>query len=180
VKAREAIAATSAPEHEASPVQASNHLDFAAFFDREHARLYRALILVTRNTHDADEVAQEAFARVWERWERVGKMVDPVGYLYRTAMSRYFQALRRSALALRHRTIAAPSEDVLDHVELAAVVERLLLQLPARQRAALVVTELLGYDSIEAGRILGIRAGTVRRLASQAKSRLREGGWSSE
>jgi len=151
--------------------------DFSSFFGDEYSRVFRALVLVTRNTHDAEELTQEAFARVWERWDRVGKMDDPVGYLYRTAMSRYFQTHRRAMLAIRNRTFADPQQDVLARVDDLDLVERLLLQLPPRQRAALVVRELLGYDSTAAGRILGVRPGTVRRLASQAITRLREGGY---
>ena len=51
---------------------------------------------------------------------------------------------------------------------------RTLASLTTRQRAAIVVTELLGYDSEDAGRILGVRPGTVRMLASQARAALRE------
>jgi DNA-directed RNA polymerase specialized sigma24 family protein len=51
---------------------------------------------------------------------------------------------------------------------------RSLALLTKRQRAAVVVTELLGYSSEEAGEILGIRAGTVRMLTSQARAALRE------
>ena len=54
--------------------------------------------------------------------------------------------------------------------------EHLFLQLPPRQRAALFVTEYLGYDSAAAAEILGVRAGTVRTLVSKAKARLKNGG----
>ena len=52
-------------------------------------------------------------------------------------------------------------------------VARALAALPERQRAAIVLTELLGYGSEEAGEILGVRGVTVRSLASQARSTLR-------
>jgi cytochrome c oxidase subunit 2 len=51
---------------------------------------------------------------------------------------------------------------------------RSLAALTERQRAAIVVTELLGYSSEEAGAMLGIRPGTVRTLTSQARAALRE------
>jgi RNA polymerase sigma-70 factor (ECF subfamily) len=169
----EAVPATARDE---PPTGRNEGPDFEVFFEREYARLFRALVLVTRNTSDAEELTQEAFARVWERWDRIGRMDDPVGYLYRTAMSRYLQAHRRAMVAIRHRTSGSRQHDVLAQVDDLDLLERLLLQLPPRQRAALVVRELLGYDSTEAGRILGVRPGTVRRLASQAMARLREGG----
>lgn len=63
--------------------------------------------------------------------------------------------------------------DPLGSVEDRDLLSRSLLELPARQRAALVLTEYLGYDSAEGGRVMGIRPGTVRRLASKARATLR-------
>jgi alpha-beta hydrolase superfamily lysophospholipase len=65
-----------------------------------------------------------------------------------------------------HRRAIDPLELVEDRDELS----RRLFELPARQRAALVLTNYLGYDSAESGRVLGIRPGTVRRLASKARA----------
>jgi DNA-directed RNA polymerase specialized sigma24 family protein len=42
---------------------------------------------MTRNGHEAEEVMQDPFLRLWERWSRVRDEPDPVGYLYRTAMN---------------------------------------------------------------------------------------------
>ena len=62
-------------------------LPFAEFFERHHVRLYRAMWLVTRNRHEAEELMQDAFVRLWERWDRVRSLPDPEGYLYRTALN---------------------------------------------------------------------------------------------
>jgi RNA polymerase sigma factor (sigma-70 family) len=99
-------------------------------------------------------------------------MEDPTGYLYRTALNGWFQVRRRAVRAAKR--VAAPDRlvDPLESVEDRDVLARRLLELPARQRAALVLTEYLGHDSAEAGRTLGIRPGTVRRLASKARAAL--------
>jgi DNA-directed RNA polymerase specialized sigma24 family protein len=62
--------------------------------------------------------------------------------------------------------------DPLEAVEERDLLARRLLELPARRRAALVLTQYIGHDSAEAGRALGIRPGTVRRQASKAKAAL--------
>jgi RNA polymerase sigma-70 factor (ECF subfamily) len=145
--------------------------DFEEFFVSEHERLFRALVIVTRDLHEAEEVMQEAFVRLWERWDRVSSLEDPVGYLYRTAMRLCLAAHRRASRSLK-RAIGAVSEerDALAVVEARHMVHQALLRLPVRQRAAVVLTKLLGFDSLAAGRILGIRPGTVRRLVSQARA----------
>ena len=66
-----------------------------------------------------------------------------------------------------------PPTDPFDEIELREDVRRLLLGLPPRQRAALVLTEIFGYPSDEAGAVLGIAATTVRVLASKGRAALR-------
>src|SRR5213083_950729 len=111
--------------------------DFESFYLRHRSRLFRALVVVTRDVHAAEEVAQDAFVRIWERWDRVRRMEDPTGYLYRTALNGWFQIHRRAVRAARR--VAAPGRvvDPLEIVEDRDVLARRLLGLPARQRAAL-------------------------------------------
>ena len=147
---------------------------FESFYLTHRVRLFRALVVVTRDVHAAEEFAQDAFVRIRERWDQVRQMEDPTGYLYRTALNGWFQVRRRAVRAAKR--VAAPDRlvDPLESVEDRDVLARRLLELPARQRAALVLTEYLGHDSAEAGRTLGIRPGTVRRLASKARAALHQ------
>ncbi len=146
---------------------------FEEFFRHESDRLFRALLVVCRNAPDAEDTLQEAFAKIWERWGRVSSLEDPTGYLFRTALNLHFQTHRRAMRAARRFVGPNPHGDLLDQVDAKDAIARALLTLPQRQRAAIVVTELLGYSSVEAAKILGVRAGTVRRLASQARGRMR-------
>lgn len=147
---------------------------FEEFFETERDRLFRALLLVTHDSAEAEDLMQEAFVRVWERWDRVGNLDDPVGYLFKTALNLHRSALRRAMTAtkrsLRPPAEHDPFEKVIEHDE----AVRSLAALTPRQRAAAVVTELLGYSSEEAGTILGIRPGTVRSLTAQARAALQE------
>jgi len=52
---------------------------FEEFFRAEHARLLRALYLVTGSADEAQEVAQDALVRVWERWDRAAAWTTPPG-----------------------------------------------------------------------------------------------------
>jgi DNA-directed RNA polymerase specialized sigma24 family protein len=88
-------------------------------------------------------------------------------------MNGWLQIHRRASRAARRATRSSPLVDPLEVVEERDFLAQRLLQLPARQRAALVLTEYLGHDSATAARILGIRPGTVRRLASTARAALR-------
>ena len=146
---------------------------FEAFFRQHHVRLFGTLCLVSGDRGEAEELMQEAFLRIWERWQRVSAHPDPVGYLYRTAFNLERDRGRRLRRAAGRMTGASSSTDAFDRVDERTDVLDALRKLSPRQRAAVVLTDLLGLDSSEAGRMLGVRAVTVRSLASQARSALR-------
>jgi RNA polymerase sigma-70 factor, ECF subfamily len=151
------------------PVEAS----FEEFFEVERVRLFGVLALMSRNRAEAEEVMQDAFLKVWERWDRVSTMESPAGFLYRTALNLYRKRLRRAAVALRKATQLLPGDDPLEKVEARDEIARLLGGLTVREREAIVLTSYLGYPAEEAGRLLGIRASTVRVLTTRARASIR-------
>jgi RNA polymerase sigma factor (sigma-70 family) len=146
-------------------------VDFEDFFRAEHVRLLRALYLVTGSAHEAEDLIQEAFVKVWERWGRVRKMSDPTGYLYRTAMNAFRSRARRAATAAR-RIFAPGSTNPFDAIEAKDEAARALATLSRRQRLALVLTEYLGYSGDDAAAIMRVKPATVRVLAHQGRKAL--------
>jgi len=160
------------PDLAPSPVEGD--LTFEDFFEREKVRLFRALCLVTHDRALAEELAQDAFVRVLERWDQVGPLEDPTGYLYRTAMNAFRSWHRRALLGAKRTLGVEPGPDGIAVVEANDAVMRALTPLSPRQRAAVVLVDLLGYSSEEAGQMLGIRAGTVRTHVARAHEELKE------
>ena len=156
------------------PASGTEPRSFEAFFTAEHVRLQRALFLLTGNSGEAEELMQESFIAVWERWDRVGAMEDPTGYLYRTALNRQRSGLRRAARLARRAVASGAPVDAFAAADERDAVARALVLLPARQRAAVVLVELLGFDAASAAQILGVKDVTVRSLASQARASLRK------
>ena len=149
-------------------------IDFEDLVHAEHAGLYSALCLIIRDRGEAEDVMQEAFLKVWERWDRVQGMEDPTGYLYRTALNLHRKRMRRASVAIRRAVGLGPSRDSLADVETRDAVVRALGALPPRQRESVVLVDLLDYSSEEAGELMGIAAATVRVLASHGRAALRE------
>jgi len=148
-------------------------LSFDAFFQAEAEVLFRRMWLITRDRQEAEEVVQDAFLSLFERWDRVSGMDDPTGYLYRTALNGWRKRARRAARAIRTALTADPEPDAFAAADARSVIGAALDRLTPRQRAAVVLVELLDYSSEEAGQLLGIRAVTVRVLASQARAAMR-------
>jgi RNA polymerase sigma-70 factor (ECF subfamily) len=153
---------------------ASEAESFERFFEVQHARLYGTLCLVTADPREAEDVMQEAFLRLWERWDRVRVHPDPAGYLYRTAFNLHRNQLRRAVRVARRRFADQEPPDQLARVDDRQTLLAGLRRLPRRQRTAVVLLDLMGMTSEEASRLLGVRPVTARVLASQARSRLRK------
>jgi RNA polymerase sigma-70 factor (ECF subfamily) len=147
---------------------------FEEFYGAAFRRLFTAMCLVTGDRFEAEEIAQEAFVRVFERWDRVGHLEDPTGYAFRVSMNVFRSRYRRASLGIRRALDLAPAEaDDLGAVEARDEVARLLHDLDPRQRAAVLLTAILDYSAEEAGRILGLRASSVRSLTTRARARMK-------
>jgi RNA polymerase sigma-70 factor (ECF subfamily) len=147
---------------------------FEEFYRATFPRLFTSLCLVTGSRHQAEEIAQEAFVRVFERWDRVGVLEDPTGYVFRVSMNVFRSRYRRASLSLRRTLWLAPAAtDDLANVETHDEVVRLLLGLNPKQRAAVLLTAILDYSAEEAGGMLGLRASSVRSLTTRARARMK-------
>jgi RNA polymerase sigma factor (sigma-70 family) len=146
---------------------------FDEFFEDEHERLFKALYFVTGNRQDAEELMQDAFMKLWERWDQIGRISDPTGYLFRIALNGFRMRRRRAKTALLKMAPVTEHRDPFAEADMRADVQQLLVGLTVRQRAALVLVDLLGYPSEQAARILRVRPSTVRALATQGRKAVR-------
>jgi RNA polymerase sigma factor (sigma-70 family) len=150
-----------------------DHVSFENFFGQHREELFQALWLLSRDSHEAEEIAQEAFVRLLERWDSLERIADPSAYLYRTAMNLWRSRLRRSASAAKRITHAQPGRDEIGAIDSNDVVLRALAGLPPMQRAAVCLVDLLDMTSEQAAAALRIKASTVRVHLARAREYLR-------
>ena len=157
------------------PVEEEKHRpDFVDFFRAEYPGLIRALYVLTGNRHEAEDLAQDAMARVLERWERVRVMAAPEAYVYRVAVNlnrkrlRWLAVRAKRAFAVASPTASSPDPDA--RTELSAA----LASLPKAQRETLMLVEWLGLSSEEAAKFLGIQPSSVRSRIHRARTSLAE------
>jgi RNA polymerase sigma factor (sigma-70 family) len=148
-------------------------ITFEDFFQAEYPGLVRALFLLTADRVEAEELAQEAMARVYERWGRVRTMDSPGGYVYRTAVNLNWQRLRHLGVRARRLLSVGVHEDSPEpdtHTEIAQAIA----SLPIGQRQAFLLVEWLGMTTEEAGQVLRIAPASVRTRIHRARAALRD------
>lgn len=144
---------------------------FDAFAASIGARLLRTAYLLTGDLHEAQDLVQDTLVRIWTRWELVSSADNPQAYahtvLVSRSVSRWRSARRR---VMRERLVPVPPE--LDHAVTADerddILWQLVLGLPPRQRAVMVLTYYDDFAEDDIARILGCSVGTVK--SQRAKS----------
>ena len=146
--------------------------DFTDFFRAEYETVLRAMYLLTGDRYQAEDLAQDAFVKACERWDRVRRMDNPTGYLYRTAVNAHKSTVRRLRVSARRALTLQPTDPISESDD-RDWIRRALAGLPASQREAVVLVEWLGLTDVEAGHVLGISPGAIRVRISRARTLLR-------
>src|SRR6476661_2977033 len=108
---------------------------FDVFYEEERERLFKALYFVTGNRDDAEELTQDAFVKLWERWDEIDRIDDPTAYLFRVALNAFRMRRRRAATAIRKLTpVTEVGRDEFTDAEMRADVRQLLIGCTPRQR----------------------------------------------
>jgi RNA polymerase sigma-70 factor (ECF subfamily) len=156
--------------------------DSAAFSELVHRHLRRVVGVASRmlgSRNDGEEVAQEAFIRVWSyapKWRPVdnGRGAPFRTWLYRIVLNLVIDRKRQRVMApLDDVFEPADGFDTLYREELSEVVASAVSRLPERQRAVLMLCFFEGRTNVEAGRLLSLTVSAVESLLVRARRALR-------
>ncbi len=167
-------------ERAAVSTTSQGSLSFERFFEFEYPKLVRALLPVAKDEAIAEECAQEAMAVAFERWERIRVMDFPVGYIYTIGVNLRRRRARRDAWQVWRHEQPGVSADPADGIVARSDLLSAISQLPAGQRDALLLVEVLGLDAATAGTVLGVAAASVRSRVHRSRTTLQHilgGGW---
>ena len=144
--------------------------EFTEFYAASGPALRRTAYVVVRDWHVAEDLTQQAMAKLYVAWPRV-RVGTRMAYARRAVVNECLSHLRR------HRpetpTEVLPETGVAAH-EPAPDLGRALSALPDRQRAIVALRFLDDLSVAEVGRLLGISDGTVKSQTSRALETLRQ------
>lgn len=165
-------------------IATGDRLAFARLVERHLARTVGLGTRLMGSRADGEEIAQEAFARVWShaaRWRPMGSGGNArfTTWLYRIAVN--------LAIDRKRRPVHAPMDDVVEPMDeaddsfrqihrrqVSNAVTEAMMQLPERQRVALSLCFFEGMSNIEAGKIMALSVGAVESLLVRARRSLRQ------
>lgn len=142
-----------------------------ALFRAHYGSLVRLAVLLVDNDGSAEDLVQDAFARLHRRWGRLRDEDAAYGYLRTAVVNGSRSRLRRLRTARRHHAphdapLPSPEGDAIVREEHEAV-RAALRTLPARQREVLVLRYWSDLSEADIAATLGISRGAVKSHASR-------------
>ena len=167
--------------------------DMDAFRELVETHQHRVIGTVTRmlgDAHEAEDLSQQIFVRVWKsapRWEPTAKFTT---WLYTILSNLVFNECRRRA---RHKTtsldaatddadhpqqfadgnVKSPDTTMLDE-EMQDAIERSIQELPEQQRMAVIMRRYQDVSYEEIAEVLDLTVPSVKSLLFRARTELRE------
>jgi len=141
--------------------------------------LVRLAVLLVHDTGLAEEVVQDAFVAVHDRWHRLRDPDKALAYLRQTVVNRSRSALRHRAVVHRHVARGTREVDASGGDEAALTTERrtvvlaAMRSLPDRQREVMALRYYAELSEGEIAEALGISRGAVKSHASRGAAALR-------
>jgi RNA polymerase sigma-70 factor (ECF subfamily) len=153
---------------------------FATLVGRHLDRSVAVAERMLGDRHDAEDVAQETFAKIWAgaaQWRRGGAKFTT--WLHRVVVNAAIDRLRRRR-SVPFETAGEPVDAQpsafhrVHRAEVARQVAAAVQMLPERQRAALVLCHYEGLGNAEAAEVMNVSVGALESLLIRAKRTLRE------
>lgn len=152
---------------------------FESVYDTYKNYVYSLAWRVLQNSHDAEEVVQDVFLKVYKKAASFKGNASLKTWIYRISVNAALTRLKKK------RTIAGRISNVVDLAvfrdkkstagdQARDFADELLRRLPEDQRMCLVLKEIEGFNYEEIAELTNIPAGTVKSRVSRAKQFLRE------
>lgn len=158
---------------------------FQTLVERHRSMVYRVAYQFAGNHHDAEDIAQDVFIKVYRSLDRFRQDAQLTSWLYRIVMNACIDHRRRHAIAgpssseeaeqaLRNTAADMPGPDVHAYAgEIGQLLQAEIDRLPDGQRLVFIMRH---YHDLKLGEIaeaLGLAEGTVKRQLHAAVHRLR-------
>jgi RNA polymerase sigma-70 factor (ECF subfamily) len=160
--------------------QATARATVEELYARHHAEIYSYLSRMLHDDELAADLTQETFVKAFRAFDSLEDPTRARPWLYQIAGRTALDELRRRKIVRfvpwtgESRGTAPSAEEIALRGRLTGDLERALLQIPERQRMALLLSEVQGLTGLELASALGVTHVAARALLSRARESLRQ------
>ena len=159
------------------PIDIDNTQEFERQLGAMRPRLHRYCARMTGSTVDGEDVVQEAMMKAFAARATFGTLGNAEGWLLRIAHNAALDFLRQRA----RRPEIEDADEELQHLpapelpdpEITVASLRTFLQLPALQRSAVILKDVLGHSAEEAAAITQSSVPALKSALQRGRERLR-------
>jgi RNA polymerase sigma-70 factor (family 1) len=159
-----------------------NREAYTAFYSRYYQRIFQYLTIALRSKHDAEEILQDIFLRLWVKRSALRGIVSIENYLFRMARNRLIDFVRSNKQKRNEQLLLLSENEMVTH----SVTEDLLLKeyhsaaqkaihsLPERRRVIFLLNAQEELSAVEIAAKLGTTVAVVRKQLYKASHFIRE------
>ncbi len=150
--------------------------EFSAYMSARQSALYRTAYLLAGDHAGAEDLLQNAFAKLYLSWDKVRDHGALDGYVRRIMVNEHNSLWRRAWKRREHSTDTMPEAGVHDTYDdgMGGALWSFVQTLPPKQRSVVVLRYYEQLSEAEIADVLDISVGTVKSQASRALATLRQ------
>ncbi len=153
---------------------------FRILYDRYGIRIHRFALGYLKSEHDAEELVQDVFLKLWTKRNSLDLSGNIRAYLYKVAVNSIYDFIRRKNLEQAFQEFAGGKTDVDDSTwaevvynDLAAQLDQLIAQMPEQRSKIFKMSKENGLSNDEIAEKLGLSKRTVENQIYRATAFLK-------
>lgn len=153
-------------------------VQYIEFFSQYRDTLYRLALNICGDSAEAEDIVQDVFERVWRARDKVLASTYPRAYICRIAhnlaIDRERTKIRRQTFTINEEVTTADIGIKAELSDITSITKRAIASLPEKQRLAIHLRDVEGYEIEEIAEATGCDSTSVRMNLSRARSSVRE------
>ena len=151
---------------------------YTEFFSEHRDTLYRIALNICGDSAEAEDIVQDLFERVWRARDKVFESAYPRAYICRMAhnlaIDRERTRIRRKTFIINEEITLHSNDTSAELTDITSITQQAIASLPEKQRLAIHLRDIEGYEIEEIAEVIGGDSSSVRMNLSRARSSVRE------
>lgn len=151
---------------------------YIEFFSEHRDTLYRLALSICGDSVEAEDIVQDVFERFWRARDKVLQAAYPKAYICRIAhnlaIDRERTRARHEVFTIKEETASHSNDLFVELSDIKGITQQAIASLPEKQRLAIHLRDIEGYEIEEIAEVIGGDNNSVRMNLSRARNSVRE------